>query len=82
MAFFAANVSLRFFSMVHIFAHRRNFPKVQSVVSFRFVLGKPAPTFERLAEYIKFHKLVLNFLMFGWRKAVAGLLRLFDAFSL
>ena len=34
------------------FVYRRKFPKVQSVVSFRLVLGKPAAIFERLAHRV------------------------------
>ena len=32
--------------------YRRKFPKVQSAVSFRFALGKPAAIFERLAHRV------------------------------
>ena len=38
------------FVMSNCSLHRRNFPRVQSLVSFRFVLGKPSAAFDRFAN--------------------------------
>ena len=42
--------------MSNIFVHPQNFPKVQSVVSFRFFRGKPAPTLKGQQSTLTFHK--------------------------